>query len=298
MARPKKKITFLKISPEKGAIREYRISKLSALLLLLAVIFGAFSIYAVGKRVLAITGVLGDSAYYSDPLISKRTHLKNLRKENVTMETHLGKMRQKISMLDEKIDKLREDRTKIEQLMNIESYVDEYLESITVKTENYKKMTANNLDLLDYYTGILEEINKKPSKVKHLPSVIPCTTESRIIRKFGQCRDPFTGKILPHLGIDFSGPRGSSVYSAAAGTVSRVNKDINFGHQIHINQHNGFTTVYAHLEWPFVKPGQKVKKNQRIATMGESGRSSGVHLHYEVIKDGEHVNPDRFFFLN
>lgn len=108
---------------------------------------------------------------------------------------------------------------------------------------------------------------------------------------FGRRSDPVTGKREFHRGIDFAGRMGSDVIAVAAGVVTYAGRNSGHGNMIELSHGNGLVTRYSHNKENLVKVGDKVQKNQRIARMGSTGRSTGPHVHFEVIRDGKFVNP-------
>ncbi|SFF60936.1 Murein DD-endopeptidase MepM and murein hydrolase activator NlpD, contain LysM domain [Fontimonas thermophila] len=111
---------------------------------------------------------------------------------------------------------------------------------------------------------------------------------------FGVRTDPFTGRLTRHLGIDFAGRPGADVLAVAAGIVTEAGERDGYGNLVEINHGNGYTTRYGHNSQILVKPGDKVAKGQRIARMGSSGRSTGPHVHFEVLFNGIPVNPEQY----
>ena len=111
---------------------------------------------------------------------------------------------------------------------------------------------------------------------------------------FGKRTDPFTGKVGYHEGIDFAGKKGSDVVSVAAGVVSYAGGRSKYGRTVEISHGNGYVTRYAHNQKNLVKVGDTVKKGDTIALMGSSGRSTGPHVHFEVLRKGKVVNPLRY----
>jgi len=110
---------------------------------------------------------------------------------------------------------------------------------------------------------------------------------------YGWRKDPFTGERDFHCGMDIASPLGTEVYAADAGRVVFSGWKVGYGKVIEIEHQNGFSTLYAHNSNSLVKEGENVTKNQPIALVGGSGRSTGPHLHYEVRKNGEPINPTR-----
>ncbi|MBT8039687.1 MAG: M23 family metallopeptidase [Xanthomonadales bacterium] len=115
-----------------------------------------------------------------------------------------------------------------------------------------------------------------------------------ISSRFGERSDPLTGQRTMHWGYDFSGHRGTDVLSVAAGVVTWAGPRSTFGNTVEIDHGNGYVTRYAHNKSLTVKPGDQVTAGQVIAGLGNSGRSSGPHVHFEVIRNGQRVNPAKF----
>ena len=111
---------------------------------------------------------------------------------------------------------------------------------------------------------------------------------------FGRRADPFTGYSAVHKGLDFAGPEGTKVSTVAAGLVTFAGERSGFGQMVEINHGNGLATRYCHNEKVLVKQGDMVRKGQEVALMGSTGRSTGPHLHFEVLKNGAQVDPLRF----
>jgi murein DD-endopeptidase MepM/ murein hydrolase activator NlpD len=108
---------------------------------------------------------------------------------------------------------------------------------------------------------------------------------------FGRRTDPFSGRLEMHEGVDFSGPEGSDVMAVASGLVTYSADKTGYGNLVEINHGNGFKTRYGHCKENLVKVGDVVKKGQVIALLGNTGRSTGPHVHFEVYKNGRVVDP-------
>lgn len=109
--------------------------------------------------------------------------------------------------------------------------------------------------------------------------------------KFGYRTDPFTGRVAFHPGIDFAGPEGTDVFAVASGIVTWAGPMTGYGNVVEINHGDGYSTRYAHARSVVVKVGDMVSKDQRVAYMGSTGRSTGPHLHYEVLVSGKQIDP-------
>ena len=115
-----------------------------------------------------------------------------------------------------------------------------------------------------------------------------------ISSRYGERSDPLTGKRAMHWGYDFSGTPGTDVLSVAAGVVTWAAPRATYGKTVEIDHGNGFVTRYAHNKDLAVKAGDQVTAGQLIASMGSTGRTSGPHVHFEVLKNGARVNPTSF----
>lgn len=111
---------------------------------------------------------------------------------------------------------------------------------------------------------------------------------------FGKRPDPFSGETVFHAGLDFAGAPGTRVLAAAGGVVSFAGRDKGYGKLVEVTHGNGYVTRYAHNASLLVEPGQTVRRGDPLALMGSTGRSTGTHLHFEVLRDGRPVNPVSF----
>jgi murein DD-endopeptidase MepM/ murein hydrolase activator NlpD len=111
---------------------------------------------------------------------------------------------------------------------------------------------------------------------------------------YGQRTDPFDGNQASHHGIDFAGATGTQVLAVADGIVSHTGLDGGYGRLVEITHGNGYVTRYAHNAKLLVNPGETVKRGDPIALMGSTGRSTGTHVHFEVLRNGKPMNPLSF----
>ena len=171
------------------------------------------------------------------------------------------------------------------------------------------KNTTERLDVLIKQTVVqsrsLDEIEKLASNraelIKAIPSIQPIKNEDlrRIASGFGKRRDPFTKLWRQHNGIDFTAKKGTPVYATGDGIIKRAdNRSSGYGKHIRIDHGHGYVSLYAHLNGYNVRRGQRVKRGEIIGFVGNTGRSAGAHLHYEIFKDKKHINPINFYYGN
>lgn len=148
------------------------------------------------------------------------------------------------------------------------------------------------------YDRLAEAINQNSDRIAHIPSIQPVSEEdmTQMASGYGWRVDPIYGTSKHHDGMDFAAPNGTSVYATGDGTVIEAGWNSGYGNTIDINHGYGYTTRFAHLSEILVKPGQKVKRGDLIGKVGNTGKSTGSHLHYEVRLKGVPQNPVNYYF--
>jgi murein DD-endopeptidase MepM/ murein hydrolase activator NlpD len=148
----------------------------------------------------------------------------------------------------------------------------------------------DSVAIFDRHAGILHDVR---GLLRRLPLATPLG-KYRVSSRFGRRRDPINRKWARHDGVDLSGRLRSPVMATAPGKVVYAGWKGRYGRLVTIDHGLGIRTSYGHMRRIHVKRGQKVKFGQMIGQLGSSGRSTGAHLHYEIIVDGKPVNPVRF----
>jgi len=126
------------------------------------------------------------------------------------------------------------------------------------------------------------------------PVFEPLKGKIRQTSRFGSRKDPFLGKMAFHAGVDFGAPSGTTVYSAGEGTVKFVGRKSGYGNVVEVQHANGLLTRYGHLSAFIAHEGQRVEPGTAIARVGSTGRSTGPHLHFEVRRNNEAIDPSGF----
>lgn len=146
-------------------------------------------------------------------------------------------------------------------------------------------------DLTAYYEETVKKIDKK---LTYTPIGVP--HYGKITSRFGYRRNPFTkrGREL-HSGVDFKGRTGEPIRSTASGTVTFSGYKGGYGYVVMVRHADGFETRYAHLSKTRVRKGQRVEVGHTVGLLGSTGRSTGPHLHYEILHNGRKINPQKFF---
>jgi murein DD-endopeptidase MepM/ murein hydrolase activator NlpD len=128
---------------------------------------------------------------------------------------------------------------------------------------------------------------------KAIPTTLPVET-GFYSSNFGYRIDPFTGRQAFHAGVDFNAAMGSPVLAAAGGVIAAAERHTEYGNMVDVDHDNGLTTRYAHLSKMNVKVGDVVLKGQKVGELGQTGRATGPHLHFEVRENSVPLNPNRF----
>jgi len=180
------------------------------------------------------------------------------------------------------------------------------------KYEGYKnseliKETAKKLDIIHSqlvvqsksFDEVYNKAKNKEEMLQHIPAIQPVANKNlkRLSSYYGYRTDPIYKVRKFHPGLDFSAPIGTAVYSTGDGKVIEVKKSRRgYGNKIIIDHGYGYKTMYAHLNKFKVKKGERVKRGQVIGYIGNTGKSTAPHLHYEIRKNEKKVNPIYYFF--
>ncbi|RUA27670.1 MAG: M23 family peptidase [Bacteroidetes bacterium] len=167
--------------------------------------------------------------------------------------------------------------------------------------------TAKKLDQLSRelyiqsksFDDVYKMAKDKARMLASIPAIQPVPNKDlkRIASGFGYRIHPIYKTLRMHTGIDFSAPIGTPIYASGDGVVEHLkSKMTGYGKVMIIDHGYGYESLYAHMNKILVKPGDKVKRGQLIGYVGNTGRSTGPHLHYEVRKNGKPVNPVHYFF--
>ncbi len=240
------------------------------------------------------------------PLLAK------LKKENEQKKGQFINLAKRIDQINQEMVKLKQLDHKLKVMVNLEttdgdSQVQgvggpdpDLLDPRHAMTKTHRELTHTmhrSLDNLENEITIgeqdKEELYKFLESQKMLlastPSIWP--TRGWLSSRFGYRISPFTGKKEFHKAIDIATRKGAPIVAVANAVVSEVDRDVGLGKVLTVKHGYGLVTRYAHLEKSLVKKGQFIKRGETIALVGNSGRSTGPHLHYEVHLNGVPVNP-------
>lgn len=172
------------------------------------------------------------------------------------------------------------------------------LKSTAIRLDILTKKTYIQSKSFDEIAHLSKRAGDMASCIPAIPPVVPDTRIYRLSSRFGYRKDPFSGRTKNHTGVDFAMKPGNPIYATGDGIVTNVKFELfGYGNQVVIDHGFGYKTRYAHMKTIGVVEGMKVKRGECIGLSGNSGRSSGPHLHYEVIYKDRYVNPANYYDL-
>ncbi|MEO0148626.1 MAG: peptidoglycan DD-metalloendopeptidase family protein [candidate division WOR-3 bacterium] len=225
-------------------------------------------------------------------LYSQRVYT-NLIKEN-------QELRKTLRELSKKLDDMYNRQRVLASVLNVPLYdissdnfaIGGQIRDVDIdKITSYAKFQEDVLNQLEIKAKLTKE------ELKRIPSIPPI--KGVFSSGFGIRKDPFTGGIEFHKGIDISAPTGTPIVATADGVVEYAGwNSEGYGNQVVIDHENGIKTRYAHMFKVLVKEGQRVKRGQVIGLVGSTGKSVAPHVHYEVYLNGNPVNPTRYILVD
>lgn len=154
-------------------------------------------------------------------------------------------------------------------------------------------ISDQSTNLIKRYEDALEDIVATNKEMQYVPTIWPADSEY-ITSKYGSRSDPFNSHSALHTGIDIRGTWGDPVYASASGTVTLSKYNGGYGNSIKIKHNNKYETLYGHLMKVLVNKNEVVEKGDLIGRIGSTGRSTGPHLHFEILESGEYIDPKEF----
>lgn len=220
---------------------------------------------------------------------------RNKEQKLINLEAENRQLMKKTEEVENKLNEIDVLQRRLEKLAGIDSpsrggAIDRSIEfDVSTPSEEMEIISEILSDKKLELEVFIEDVEAQFEYLKTVPDIMPAS--GRITSKFGNRRDPFTRRIQFHQGIDIANSSGTNIKAAAKGTVIFAGRNGGYGRTIIIDHGNGYKTLYAHNRELLVKKGEKVEKGQVIAKMGSSGRSTGVHLHFEIHKNNKPIDP-------
>ncbi len=247
---------------------------------------------------------------FSDALKNTISHQNNeidtLNEQIQNFSNKIGVIKARLAKIDEFEDDIRiitNIKKKKESLvgmggpMEADDEINQFLKhsDASLLREMHEQLNQiNSISLVHHkdFEKILKILEKKKSLFAATPTISP--VKGRVTSRFGYRKSPFTGKKEFHGGYDISAPMGTKIIAPADGVISFVGRKGFLGKAVIINHGYGIMTQYGHTSKALKKVGDKVKRGEPIAKVGNTGRSTGPHVHYEVILNGNKVNHKKY----
>ncbi|MGK7345674.1 MAG: M23 family metallopeptidase [Candidatus Nitrospinota bacterium M3_3B_026] len=266
---------------------------------------------------------LGVFGYFSYTVIQKSENLDELarlRQAAAAQKLEIQKFRKKVKQVEVQLARLEKFDKKLRVITSLESQAPDsseygtggpYYDDPAGELSPASKYTESLMDALNNDLGRIKQkaraqeisffeldefFKEQSSLLTHTPSVWPA--RGWVTSTFGYRRSPFTGLREMHEGIDIATQLKAPVIAPANGIVIRVGFHPGYGKLVELDHGYGVVTRYGHNSKNLVEPGQKIKRGEIIALVGSTGRSTGPHLHYEVLLNGVPVNPYRYILEN
>ena len=295
---------YILVSEKDSGIKQYHFSKKKVLgffMLSVVVLSSAFFLSAN-----FLTNFL-----YKNKISNLRSNYENLTNTIFSLEKELDELTAEMAGIEDK-DKAIRTYAGLPQIDNdirklgvgggtiignsrYKNIPNDLLQRISEIELDVNKMSRKVKLELKSYSNLYDLVKEHSDNLKTTPSILPVQS-GYVNSNFGYREDPFTGKVRFHHGLDIAVNIGTKVYAPADGKVKFVGRQSGWGKVLKIDHGNGYRTVYAHLSRIVVKPGSEIKRGDLGAESGNSGRSSGPHLHYEVHKYGAPQDPMDYFF--
>jgi murein DD-endopeptidase MepM/ murein hydrolase activator NlpD len=297
----RKKITIIFLPDASSGVKQFKIPQSLLLGLLLTILLLAFVL------------TWGFMDYRA--IKAKVPKLARLEKENSQQKVQLASLTDRIDRINGRLIELNEFDRKLKIMVNLETDEEnnQFLgiggsdtslldPGYTIEKAHERLVTLMHQSLDNLDTAISIQMNEKEELYKflenqknllaHTPSIWP--TRGWLSSGFGNRISPFTNEEEFHKGIDISTRMNTPILAPADGLVSSTGKDYFMGNMLMINHGYGLKTRYGHMAKILVKQGEYVKRGQEIGLVGNTGRSTGPHLHYEVYLNSLPVNPRRY----
>ena len=296
-----RKITIFVVPDGTKMVKQFRIPKFFPAFFVLLFIFCSAFLYSIIED------------YYT--MKTRLPRLTELQKENAQQKRECTYLAQRINRITKRMAELNEFDRKLKIMVNLETGEDDsqfkgvggsdpvLLDPKVTMSKTHVEVVRSMhraLENIDHEialgkkdkAGLYKFLEKQKMLLASTPSIRPA--KGWMSSSFGYRVSPFTGQKEFHRGIDLATRMGAPIVAPADGMVSSVIREHGYGNILTINHGYGVTTKYAHLKKSLVKKGHYVKRGETIALVGNSGRSTGPHLHYEVHLNKVAVNPLRY----
>jgi murein DD-endopeptidase MepM/ murein hydrolase activator NlpD len=270
----------------------------AALLILTVTSIYSLSLYTKNRAISNQLVGLQEKLQCSDELIAKQSELTEKQRHELDLKVarlELNNIQQATAFKEEKENLIS---TAVDELNERSELIERVIGSIGIKLPPTKNNDSKHSGgpFIQQPDAERDELLFKADKyikaIRYLPFGRP--VKGSITSKYGKRKDPLNQKSAFHTGIDFRGKKGEPILATADGVVKKAFRNGGYGNYVLIDHGNGYTTSFSHMKKYLVRKGDKIQRGQLIGLVGNSGRSTGSHLHYEIALDKKTINPYNF----
>jgi murein DD-endopeptidase MepM/ murein hydrolase activator NlpD len=277
--------------PPQGRIKNLRLSLWLAVALVIVAVVGMAGYFVPVNRLILTTQEL--------------EYKKTLEEQNERLHQNIGATLKMLSGLKERTASLEAKKASANEVIGLPQSAPQLkrgkqasaqAQSIT-PVEILSRVDEQEKLIAAFAAAMAETHGGERNLFDTIPVLSPVNGSHFVVtRRFGMSRDPFTNKHKMHYGTDFAAAAGSPVVASASGVVTVVETDEEWGRRVTISHGRGLRTVYAHLGSVRSAQGRQVKRGDEIGTVGVTGMTTGPHVHYELWRGNEQINPENYLF--
>lgn len=271
----------------------------------------AFSVLLSGIAIAFLILLVGYTLFDSPKELMLKRENEQLLRQYKMLNEQLAQMERVLSSMEQRDDNIYRTIFEAEPIgssvrqagvggVNRYEHLEGYQFSDVVVETTYKldKLAKRMYIQSKSFDEIVELARNKEKLINAIPAIQPVTNENltRMTSGFGYRIDPIYKTTKFHAGIDFAAPIGTPIYATGDGVVEKAVMERGYGLHVIVDHGYNYSTLYGHMSKIMVRRGQRVKRGDVIGLVGNTGKSSGPHIHYEVRKDGTAVNPVNYFF--
>lgn len=280
------------------------------LVMLVAIAAGGAGFWLGKYRFVDPVAVVGDDADRLDQTVAEGADTAEQRR---VLQAYIDSLAISVGQMQAEVIRVNALGQRLVEMAGLNSEEFDFVHPAPAGGPDGAELRANRVDeVAQDLTKVLAAIDDRKRKLVLLETLImerdlkshsvpegwPLVSGGVVTSSFGYRRHPITGRRAMHLGIDISGKTGSDIVAMADGLVIFSGRKSGYGNIVEIRHPNGLETRYAHNQRNVVKEGDLIRKGQVIAKLGSTGRSTGPHVHFEVRRNGEAVDPMRYLDLS
>jgi murein DD-endopeptidase MepM/ murein hydrolase activator NlpD len=260
-----------------------------------------------GANLLSRGPVSGAAERLREQQLELQEQRASIERARLLTETHLNALAQRLGQLQAQILRLNALGERLTHVAGIDNQEFDFRTNASLRGPAPAISADGNRDMLATLDSLDRHVTQQSEQLAALETVLinRHTQRAQLPRgwpvqqgwlssHYGVRADPFTGRRSVHRGVDIASPLGSTINALGDGVVSYAGKRPGYGLMVEVNHGQGLTTRYAHASEVLVAPGDRVQRGKAIATVGSTGRSTGPHLHVEVLKQGRHMDPEGY----